>query len=218
MIIQNVRIKYKIIIRVKCLLWSQSTGTPMFIRLNHFVGRVLCIWWTSNSYLTFRSHQGQFVTSSPWYPFVYYADTKIAKYQDSPIKSSMWYPVKNKSRFCLINIILWGWGMLWCDQQPVMRIKIHNFVVTVLLQNYGGKQVGYLQHHLYCMQNLKSFMVMLIPTGTITVRVICGHGVLRLGIWGLKLWGNCSLIFRLGSRAGWIRLYSLAGMGMNEIS
>ena len=61
-------------------------------------------------------------------------------------------------------------------------------------------------------------MVMLIPTGTITVRVICGHGMLRLGIQGLMLWGNCGLIFRLGSKAGWIRLYRLAGMGTNEIS
>ena len=87
----------------------------------------------------------------------------------------------------------------------------------MLLQNYGGKNVGYL-HHFYCMQNLKSFLAMMIPTGTITVRVICGHGVLRLGIQGLKLWGNCSLIFRLGSGAGWIRLNRLAGMGTNEIS
>ena len=79
--------------------------------------------------------------------------------------------------------------------------------LTMLLKHYGGKQVGYLQ-----------FMVMLIPTGTLTVRVICGYGVLRLNIQGLTLWGNCSLIFSLGSGAGWMKLYRLAGMGTNEIS
>ena len=31
-------------------------------------------------------------------------------------------------------------------------------------------------------------------------------------------WGNCSLIFSLGSRAGWIRLFRHAGMGMNNNS
>ena len=53
---------------------------------------------------------------------------------------------------------------------------------NLLQLNYGGKQAGYLQFHPYCMQKLKSFVVMLIPTCTITVRVICGHGVLRLSI------------------------------------
>ena len=31
-------------------------------------------------------------------------------------------------------------------------------------------------------------------------------------------WGNCGLIFCMGSRAGWIRLFRHAGMGMNDNS
>ena len=56
--IQKVEIRFKIIIRVNCLSLNQSTRTLMSIRSNHCVGRVLCIWWTNGSYLTFRSHQG----------------------------------------------------------------------------------------------------------------------------------------------------------------
>ena len=31
-------------------------------------------------------------------------------------------------------------------------------------------------------------------------------------------WGKCSLIFCTGSRAGWIRLFRHAGMGMSDNS
>ena len=42
--------------------------------------------------------------------------------------------------------------------------------------------------------------------------------LLRLGIQGLMSWGNCSMIFSMGSRAGWIRLFRHAGMGTNDNS
>ena len=31
-------------------------------------------------------------------------------------------------------------------------------------------------------------------------------------------WGNCGLIFCMGSRAGWIRLFRHTGVGMNDNS
>ena len=54
-------------------------------------------------------------------------------------------------------------------------------------EKYGGKQVGYLQCHMCCMHNLRSFMVMLIPTGTITITIKgqLWSWLLRLWIWGL---------------------------------
>ena len=61
------------------------------------------------------------------------------------------------------------------------------------------------------------FMVVLIPTGTITVGQLWSW-LLRLSIRGLMSWGNCSLIFCTGSGAGWIRLYRHAGMGTNNNS
>ena len=50
--------------------------------------------------------------------------------------------------------------------------------LTMLLKNSGGKQVGSLLCHfcIVCKIFNYFFMVVLIPTGTITVRVICGHG------------------------------------------
>ena len=61
-----------------------------------------------------------------------------------------------------------------------------------------------------CTQNLKSFMVVLIPTGTITVRVIA---VMAAEAWHLRtdVWGNCSLIFSMGSRAGCISCSDMLG-------
>ena len=40
--------------------------------------------------------------------------------------------------------------------------------------------------------------------------------LLRLGIQGLTSWGNCGVIFCMGSGAGWIRLFRHAGMGTSN--
>ena len=42
--------------------------------------------------------------------------------------------------------------------------------------------------------------------------------LLSLGIQGLTSWGNCGLIFCMGSGAGWIRLFRHAGVGTNDYS
>ena len=42
--------------------------------------------------------------------------------------------------------------------------------------------------------------------------------LLSLGIRGLTFWGNCGLIFCMGSGAGWIRLFRHAGMGTYDNS
>ena len=39
---------------------------------------------------------------------------------------------------------------------------------------------------------LWQFLLLCGPTYMIAVRVICGHGMLRLSIWGLTTWGICS--------------------------
>ena len=67
-------------------------------------------------------------------------------------------------------------------------------------------------------QNLKSFVAMLIPN----LYYYCkGHVWLQWAeSWHLRtdtLGVIVDLIFRLSSGAGWIRLYRLAGMGMNGI-
>ena len=61
------------------------------------------------------------------------------------------------------------------------------------------------------------FMVVLIPTGTITVGSVV---VMAAEAWHLRtdILGNCSLIFCMGSGARWIRLFRHAGMGTDDNS
>ena len=91
--------------------------------------------------------------------------------------------------------------------------------LTIFQLNYGSKEVAgtYIYSSILCTKIIH-FLLLCDPTYMNTVRVNCGHGVLSLSIRGTDALGiTAGSIFKLCFRAGWIRLYRLAGMGMNEI-
>ena len=103
--------KFRIITKMKCLSWNQSTRTQMFISSNHSMVRVLCIWWTGSSYSTFISHRGViYCLIQPLIPncLLYWSRNPLG-YNNSPTCSSLWYQVQDQSKCHGITIIFWGW-------------------------------------------------------------------------------------------------------------
>ena len=181
----------------------------MFTKSNHCVVRVLCIWWTDDSYLTFRRHQGTICYIQPLIP----------------ICLLCWHRNHQRSLQFLIRMVP-GQKPKWIlphYQHPMRRRTTLVWLVTcltVLLKYSGGKQVRYLYcHDCIVQKHFKSFFGCCVdPNRYYYCKGQLWSWLLSLGIQGLMSWGNCSLIFCMGSRAGWIRLFRHAGMGTNDNS
>ena len=95
--------------------------------------------------------------------------------------------------------------------------------LTAYPLNFGSKEVtGTKLIHSYCVQNRFVFFIFFLIVVRFHLYKCCKgqlwSRLLSLGIRGLTFWGNCGLIFCMGSRAGWIRLFRHAGMGTYDNS
>ena len=146
-------------------------------------GMVLYMWPIDDSYLTFISHREILVhLIKPWCHFTYHTDQENSQKRNS-LKYHP-YGTRSKTRSHLRVL----------DSSSEDE---ENFGFGALISSFKNRWLWWVkcyQHfHSYCAQ-INHFYCYSDPNLYNYCRVVHGHGVLRLCIWGLMLWGNCWLV------------------------